>query len=107
MNDGFKGTLIVGNGVTTIGGGAFKYCRGITDVIIGTGVTSIYDYAFQYATQLQSITINATTPPKITSSTFVNMSRLTTIYVPAESLSAYQSATSWKNHASLIQAIPA
>lgn len=46
----------IGNG-TIIGGNAFIYCYGLTDVLIHDGVTSIGNTAFQYCRNLKSIVI--------------------------------------------------
>ena len=47
----------LGNGVTSIGGGAFEYCYALASVTIPDGVTSIGSYAFQYCYALTSVTI--------------------------------------------------
>ena len=39
-------SVIIPNSVTSIGGGAFSYCSGLTSVTIPNSVTSIGDYAF-------------------------------------------------------------
>ena len=49
--------LIIPNGVTSIGVGAFKGCTGLTSVTIGNSVTSIGEYAFKGCTGLTSVTI--------------------------------------------------
>ncbi|MBR5594408.1 MAG: leucine-rich repeat domain-containing protein [Bacteroidaceae bacterium] len=43
--------------VTSIGDGAFKYCRGLTSITIPNSVTSIGNYAFYECSGLTSITI--------------------------------------------------
>ena len=45
--------------VTSIGGGAFEYCSGLTSVTIPNSVTSIGDYAFRYCSGLTSVLWNA------------------------------------------------
>jgi len=128
-------SVAIGNGVTSIGNGAFQHCRrditvnvpdsvttigsdafadAFTTVIVGTGITSIGGNAFQVinstgAIRIASVTVKATTPPTITSNTFnVTSSALPRypIYVPAESVEAYKTATNWSNYASRIQPIP-
>jgi hypothetical protein len=51
------GNYTIPNGVTSIGGWAFGYCRSLTSVKIPNSVTSIGDYAFLDCTSLTSVTI--------------------------------------------------
>ena len=70
---------------------------------------SIGENAFRYCLSLKEVTLTATTPPTLDSSAFYGCTSyngsLTAIYVPAESVEAYKSATGWSNYADLIQAI--
>ena len=50
-------SVIIADGVTSIGNGAFKNCTGLTSVIIPNSVTSIGEAAFENCTGLTSITI--------------------------------------------------
>jgi len=96
-------SVTIGSGVTSIGVGAFSYCRSLTSVTIPDSVTSISGSAFYNCTGLTSVNVNATTPPTLGSSAFNNTNNCP-IYVPAESVNAYQ--TAWSDYASRIQAIP-
>jgi len=49
-----KGSYIVPNSVTYVGGSSFKKCTGLSKVTIGSGVTSIGDYAFWGCSTLTS-----------------------------------------------------
>ena len=98
-------SISIGNGVASIGDYAFYYCTSLTNINIPDSVTSIGYGAFDYCTSLTSITINATTPPSLGSNAFNNTNDCP-IYVPAESLDAYKTATNWSSYASRIQAIP-
>ena len=49
--------LVIPNSVTSIGGGVFYGCRGLTSVTIPNSVTSIGNYAFSYCSSLTSVTI--------------------------------------------------
>ena len=93
------------NTVTSIGLNAFGNCYGLTSLTIPSGVTSIGHYAFTLCSHLTSLTCLATTPPAVSSSTFLysNINQAT-LYVPAASVSAYQNADYWKNFGN-IQAI--
>ena len=50
-------SLIIGNGVTSIGNYAFYECTSLTSVTIGDSVTSIGNYAFAWCSSLTSVTI--------------------------------------------------
>ena len=51
------GEIIIPNSVTSIGGSAFRGCRGLTSVTIPNSVTSIGSYAFEECSGLTSVTI--------------------------------------------------
>ena len=57
-------TLIIGDGVATIGNNAFSYFSNLTSVTIGSGVTSIGNYAFDHS-------FSSTVPTSITIPTSV------------------------------------
>jgi len=66
---------------TSIGGGTFEGCSGLTSVTIGNSVTSIGDYVFYYCSGLTSVTIpNSVT--SIRSSAFRGCSGLTSVTIP-------------------------
>ncbi len=68
--------------VASIGYAAFAYCTGLTDVTISDGVLSIGDYAFYECVGLTSVTIPASVTD-IGSYAFVNCTGLTTMIIPA------------------------
>jgi hypothetical protein len=73
--------VIIEEGVTSIGGGAFYCCSGLTSVTIPEGVTSIREDAFFNCSGLTSVTI----PEGVTSigeNAFLNCSGLTSITIP-------------------------
>lgn len=95
-------SINVPDSVTTIGSRGFNNCGNVSTVTIGSGITSIGGYAF---TDVEGIiTINALTPPTLGDDVFSDNQNLT-IYVPAESVDTYKSATKWSTYASRIQAI--
>ena len=97
-------SVIIGNGVVNIGDEAFRICTSLTSATIGSGVTSISHNAFQNCSSLNSITCLATTPPTLGVYVF-NDTNDCPIYVPSQSVQAYQEAENWTAYASRIQAI--
>ena len=86
------------NSVTSIGKVAFYGCSGLTSVTIGNSVTSISDWAFSDCSGLVNVISLSTTPPTCESVAFAYVSvGNITLEVPAESVSLYQSADTWKD----------
>ena len=125
-NSAFSGctglkSLTIGNSVTSIGGFAFIGCSSVTSLTIPNSVTSIGDHAFNACTGLTSLTIGnnvdtikvaafadcsglsmmmvkASEPPTLTdTNVFHGVTTSIPVYVPNDSLSAYQSADVWSN----------
>lgn len=89
---------------TTIGQAAFTDCKSLTGITLHKYVVSIGAGAFRNCTGLTHITCNATTPPTLGTDAFANTGNCP-IFVPAQSLNSYRSATNWSNYASRIQPI--
>ena len=90
--------------LTSIGLGAFKDCTTLAEIALPASLTSIGGNAFQYCSSLQYIRIEATTPPTLASTNAIP-STIGAIYVPDESVAAYQAATNWNSFASKIKGI--
>lgn len=95
-------SINIPEGVTTIGYDAFNRTA-LTSIIIPSTITFIDIGAFSNS-PLESVTILATTPPTLASSAF-NSGKLQTIYVPAESVELYKSASNWNAYADYIEPI--
>ena len=90
--------------LTSIGNYAFYGCTSLAEITLPAGVTSIGSNAFQGCSSLQYIRIEATTPPTLKSTNAIPSS-IVAIYVPDESVAAYQAATNWSSFASKIKGI--
>ena len=100
-------SVTIPNSVTSIDNSAFYKCTGLTSVNIPNSVISIGRYAFGGCSSLTSVTIQATTPPTLSSTNAFNNTNNCPIYVPAESVDAYKNATNWSSLADRISAIVA
>ncbi len=93
-------SVTIGNGVTSIGYGAFSGCTSLNSITIPDSVTSIGDYAFENCDSLTSITI----PNSVTSIgdyAFIYCTDLTSITIPNSVVSigdgVFSSCTSLEN----------
>ena len=98
---GLTGSLLIGNSVTSIGRYAFYGCSGLTSLVIGNSVTSIGNYAFSYCYDLNSMIVVTEVPPTLGTNVFYQVSTNIPVYVPCESVEAYQSAAGWNAFANI------
>ena len=99
-------SIAIPNSVTSIGQYAFLRCKKLTSVTIGNSVTSIGKQAFAECPYLTSATCEASVPPTLDSYDIMASTAIKVIYVPAESVDAYKTATNWSYYSSVIQPIP-
>ncbi len=94
--------------LTTIENGMCYGCKNLTTVEIQSKVTSIGSNVFNSGTYasmtIYNLILHPTTPPSIYN-TFQNCG-IARIYVPAESVEAYKTASGWSSYANIIRAIP-
>lgn len=114
------------SGVTEIQNDAYRNCFSLLDIIIPANVTSIGDSAFRASyfdsdePEMRAMMLNmnanravrvlATTPPTLDVTVFAILSgdidvASYPIYVPAESLNAYKTATNWSYYANRLYPI--
>ena len=94
--------VTIPDSITSIGRQSFSGCTSLTSITIPSGVTEIGGIAFANCNSLTSITCLATTPPQLGTNALWSTNNCP-IYVPAESLSSYQ--TAWSDFASRLRAI--
>lgn len=92
--------ISIPNSVKDISYNVFEGCNKLTSVSIGNGINSISTDAFK-CNNLVSVSIEATKPPTISSSTFSSMGKIT-LYVPTGCKSAYQNAN-WNGFKSIME----
>lgn len=91
--------LTIPSSVTSINNYVFQNCTSLTSITIPENVTSIGTQAFYGCSSLTEMTIKATTPPTLSGTSAISTAT-TTIYIPAGTLEAYQTATNWSSFAS-------
>ena len=85
------------SGWISVQNNTFKNCSMLKNIYLPSTVTMLLNNVVDGCTSLEAIWCYATTPPSVTASTFTHMAANVTLYVPYESLSAYQSS-SWANY---------
>lgn len=97
-------SIHIPDGVKGITKYVFQKCYSLESVTIPSSVIKIDTYAFADCTSMKEYHLKPTTPPTLTATNAFNgIPANCVIYVPAGSLSAYQSATNWSTYASKMQ----
>ena len=94
----FINTVIINNGVTSIGSAAFSFCSELISITIPISVISIGNWAFNYCSNLTLIINNNPTPIEVNIEIFYGMTPLSDCFlrVPINAITAYQNANVWK-----------
>lgn len=101
-------SVVIPSGVTSIGTYGFFSCKKLLSLDLPDTLTDLAKGAFQSCTQLSSIICRAVVPPSAQSNLFFQVPATANVYVPAESVEAYKTASyAWSSRADYIQAIPA
>lgn len=124
-------TLVIPPTITATSEGCYAHLKSITNIVlpptlatlelnalignshvtsydIPATVTDIKQGAMAECTLLEEVTVRNPVPPSLTSasSVFSSSPALRRIYVPAESVNAYKSASGWSSYSAYIMAIP-
>ena len=99
-------SINIPNSVTSIGvWGAFSYCSNLTFVMIPNSVTFIGGGAFFSCNGLTSVIVERKEPPAIEKNVFTNSANAT-LYVPKGCVEAYASADYWKEFKEIVEISP-
>ena len=89
--------------MTSIGGGAFRYCSGLTSVNIGNGVKEIGSKAFADCAELLDVYCYAEKVPFTESDAFADSyTEYATLHVPAASIERYKAKAPWSNFGTIV-----
>ena len=97
-------SVSIGNSVTKIGEYAFLGCAGLTSLVLPASVATIGESAFYWCGGLTSITCNANEPPVCGEDCFGYVDATIPVYVPKGTAAAYQAAAEWSNFTNITDA---
>ena len=83
------------NSILSIWDYAFYGCTGLKVITLPESVTLIEQLAFRWCSDLKTVICKAVTPPNAFGTAFSSNYAKATLYVPFESLEAYQNHASW------------
>lgn len=92
------------SGLQNTGFGVCKNCYSLVKAILGSEITTVEESAFQNCSSLKTLVIKAVAPPTLVNTNAIPP-KIEAIYVPDESISAYQGAANWSSFASKIKGI--
>jgi hypothetical protein len=100
---GLTGSLTISSSLTSISLSAFEGCSSLTGTLtIPSSITSIDNNAFYGCSGLTEMIIFAEMPPTMGTSVLSGISIDIPVYVPCESVGAYQNAQGWDSFSNII-----
>ena len=95
---GYEGHYSIPENISTIIGGAFYGCSGLTSVTIPNSVTSIEDYAFEKCRNIENVYCYAEVVPSTDFDAFDDSNiENATLHVPASAIEAYKTTEPWSD----------
>lgn len=95
--------VTIPDSVTTIDVYGFEYCKNLSRVTLGKGLATIKSYSFYNCDKLTNIYCKSTTPPYVDYTSILSVEVPgRKIYVPAESVNVYKSASGWNKYVDAI-----
>ena len=95
-------SIAIPNSVTTIGEAAFYSCSELTSITIPNSVITIGEAAFFDCSSVTEIHVKAITPPTLGDVAFYNIPNAIPVYVPCQSVKAYQTAEGWRKFSNIM-----
>ena len=95
-------SVFIPDAVTKVGMGAFVEMEYLRTVTLGKNVTELGMGAFGYCPSITSITSYAVTPPAAGELAFYEIPTDIPVYVPIQSIEAYQAAAEWSGFSNFI-----
>lgn len=92
-------SIIIPEGIKTLRAWCFGNCTKLSSITLPSSINTIENAAFYGCSSLKEMTILAIVPPTLLTTLAIS-SNTTTIYIPAGTLNAYQTATNWSSFAS-------
>jgi hypothetical protein len=93
------------NSVGTLAVNAFAAANKLEKITIGSGLKTINNTAFHNCYALKAFICCAETPPTLQANSFFGVPEDCVIYVPADSVDAYKTATNWSDRAEYVKPI--
>lgn len=94
--------ISISEGLLSIPSSAFMNCYSLARITVPAGMASIGASAFNSCCGVREYHFLSTTPPSLGSRVFNGIPSDCKIYVPAESLEAYKTASGWSDYASMM-----
>ena len=88
-------SIVIPDGVTSIGRYAFSECSKLNSVTIPGSVKSIEEKAFSSCLKLTKVTLRAKIPPSVHIESFLKVPTTCVFEVPSEAIEAYKAAENW------------